>query len=188
MADRPQMLVSEFEELAKHQGETVRLEFLYGKLGVKAVPDGDHIEIVRWLARRLLPLGDELWLYPEVDLKVAKYRNGRARAAAVLAPDGSFSGQGNWVDADSVLMVVEVTSYDSDTDRRDRVEKPRAYAEAGIPIYLLIDRDTCETIVYSHPADGVYSSPMRLPFGARVELPAPVEITLDTDALKHWVR
>lgn len=120
MADRPQMLVSEFEELAKHQGETVRLEFLYGKLGVKALPDGDHIEIVRWLARRLLPLGDELWLYSEVDLKVAKYRSGRARVDAVLAPDGSFSGQGNWVAADSALMVVEVTSYDSDTDRRDR--------------------------------------------------------------------
>ncbi|WP_375336016.1 Uma2 family endonuclease [Nocardia sp. SYP-A9097] len=69
-----------------------------------------------------------------------------------------------------------------------RVEKPRAYAEAGIPIYLLIDRDTCETIVYSLPVDGVYSLPVRLPFGAQVELPAPVEIALDTAPLKNWVR
>lgn len=31
------------------------------------------------------------------------------------------------------IMVVEVTSYDADTGLRDRVEKPRAYAETGTP-------------------------------------------------------
>ena len=31
-------------------------------------------------------------------------------------------------------MAVEITSYDSDTHKRDRIEKPRAYAEAGIPV------------------------------------------------------
>ncbi|MEV5832308.1 Uma2 family endonuclease [Nocardia sp. NPDC052112] len=130
MADRPRMLSAEFEQLARHSGETVTLEFLYGKLGVKAVPDGDHAEIIRWIARQILPLRGELWLYQEVDIKVDKYRNGRARADGVLAPDGSFAGQGCWVDPDPAVMVVEVTSYDSDIDRRDRVEKPRAYAEA----------------------------------------------------------
>ncbi len=182
------MLVSEFEELARHQGEMVRLEFLYGKLGVKAVPDGDHKEVVRWLARQLLRLRDDLWLYTEVDLKVDTYRKGRARADAVLAPDDSFSGQGDWADPESALMVVEVTSYDSDTDRRDRLEKPRAYAESGIPIYLLIDRDSCETFVYSAPLNGVYSSTVRMPYGSRVELPAPVGVTLETEPLKNWVR
>ncbi|WP_442942718.1 Uma2 family endonuclease [Nocardia sp. NBC_01503] len=68
------------------------------------------------------------------------------------------------------------------------MEKPRAYAEAGIPVYLLIDRDTCETVVYSRAVSGTYSSTVRLPFGAQVELPAPVGITLDTDPLKNWVR
>ncbi|WP_067691924.1 Uma2 family endonuclease [Nocardia jejuensis] len=182
------MRVSDFEELAQHQGEAARLEFLYGKLGVKAVPDGDHREIVRWLARRILPLRDELWLYPEVDMKVESYRKGRARADAVLAPDGVYQGQGDWVDPESALMVVEVTSYDSDTTRRDRIEKPKAYAEAGIPVYLLIDRDTCETVVYSRPYNGVYSMTVRLPFGEPLELPSPVGITLDTQPLKDLVR
>lgn len=81
-----------------------------------------------------------------------------------------------------------MTSFDSDTDRRDQVEKPRAYAETGIPVYLFIDRDACEVFVYSRPVHGVYSSISRLPFGEQVVLPAPVDFTLDTEPLKEWVR
>ena len=58
-------------------------------------------------------------------------REGRARPDGSLVPADAFVGQGEWADPAPVLMVVEVTSYDSDTDRRDRVEKPRAYAETG---------------------------------------------------------
>jgi hypothetical protein len=112
-ADRPQMLVTEFEELARHAARTIegaRLEFING--------------------------------HP----------------------------------------------YDSDTDRRDRVDKPRAYAETGIPVYLLIDRDTCELKVHSRP-DGVrYETVQTLPFGKDAALPDPVGITLDTEPLKNRVR
>ena len=58
-------------------------------------------------------------------------------------------------------MKIQITSYDSDTHRRDRVEKPDGHAAAGIPVYL--------------------------PFGASVKLPAPVNITLDTEPLKELV-
>ncbi|MFD6333424.1 hypothetical protein ACFWGI_28115 [Streptomyces niveus] len=54
---------------------------------------------------------------------------GARQPDGALAPSGAFAGQGEWVDPAPVLMAVEVTSYDSDTDARDRVEKPRAYAE-----------------------------------------------------------
>lgn len=84
-------------------------------------------------------------------------------------------------------MAVEVTSYDSDTHNRDRVEKPRAYAEAGIPVYLLIDRDYLSVVVHSHPdpEDG-YRVTHTVKFGESVTLPAPVSIELDTEELKHW--
>jgi Uma2 family endonuclease len=85
-------------------------------------------------------------------------------------------------------MVVEVTSYDPDTDKRDREEKPRAYAETGIPVYLLIDRDSREVLVHTEPERGVYSNLVRRPFGKRVELPEPVGIVLDAEPLKAWVR
>ncbi|MER5356783.1 Uma2 family endonuclease [Streptomyces sp. NPDC002785] len=180
-----------FEDLARHAiraEEALRLEFVNGKLGVKAVPDGDHGRIIAWLMQICIQLGRGMWLFGEQGLHVETYRKGNARPDAVLAPLENFVGQGEWASPDGVLMVVEVTSYDEDTDRRDRVEKPRAYAETGIPVYLLIDRETCEVKVHSEP-DGVrYERVVTVPYGKAVELPDPVGIELDTEPLKNWVR
>ncbi|WP_241778603.1 Uma2 family endonuclease [Streptomyces sp. AcH 505] len=177
------------------EAEELRPELIHGKLGVKPVPDGDHGRIIQWLTRICIQAGPELWVHDQ-GLRVETYRTGHARPDGVLAPADVFVGHGEWADAGPALMVVEVTSYDSDsdsdsdsdTDRRDRVEKPRAYAETGIPVYALIDRDSCEVIVHSVP-DGVrYERSDRIPFGKAVELPAPVGIRLDTEPLMGWVR
>lgn len=190
-ADRPQMTVQEFEELAVHAARSIegaRLEFINGHLGGKAVPDGDHGRIIQWLTRICMQHRPDLWLDPAQGLAVETYHQGRARPDGCLIPADAFVGQGEWADPTPVLMVVEVTSYDSDTDRRDRVEKPRAYAETGIPVYLLIDRDTCEVKVHSRPDGGRYETVQTLPFGKQVALPEPVGIVLDTEPLKNWVR
>ncbi|MFE3934190.1 Uma2 family endonuclease, partial [Streptomyces goshikiensis] len=113
---------------------------------------------------------------------------GRAIPDAVLAPSKAFVGQGDWVDPDPILMAVEVTSWDADTHRRDHVEKPRAYAETGIPVYLLIDRAKCEVTVYSQPDGRRYESIHIVPYGSDIALPDPVGITLQTEVLKDWVR
>ncbi|AJZ85054.1 MULTISPECIES: Uma2 family endonuclease [Streptomyces] len=188
--DRPQMLPEEFEEyarLAARVAEGVRWEFINGKIGVTPVPDGDHGRIIQWLARICIQAHPDLWLHDQ-GLKVETYRNGHARPDGTLAHGDAFVGQGEWADADPALMVVEVTSYDSDTDRRDRVEKPRAYAETGIPVYLLVDREAGEVTVFSEP-DGVrYESTKTVPFGKPLTLPAPIGVTLDTEPLQGWVR
>ncbi|WP_405681541.1 Uma2 family endonuclease [Streptomyces sp. NBC_01238] len=180
-----------FEDLARHAirtEEALRLEFVNGKLGVKAAPDGDHGRIIEWLTRLCMQADPDRWLYAEQGLRIETYRKGNARPDGALARSGAFVGQGEWAGPDGVLMVVEVTSYDEDTDRRNRVEKPRAYAETGIPVYLLIDRDTCEVKVHSQP-DGVrYEQVVTVPYGKTVELPDPVGIELDTEPLKNWVR
>lgn len=191
MTDRPQMLTEEFEELARigaRVSEGLRLEFIDGKMGVKAVPDGDHDRIVLWLARICMQHRPELWLHVERGLMVEQYRSGRARPDGSFAPDDAFVGQGEWADPAPVLMVVEVTSYDSDTDGRDRKEKPRAYAETGIPVYLLIDRDNCLVSVFSEPDGQRYETVRTVPFGKDIDLPDPVGITLHTEPLKDWVR
>ncbi|OEJ33664.1 Uma2 family endonuclease [Streptomyces subrutilus] len=191
MTDRPHMLTEEFESLARigaREIEGLRLEFIDGKLGVKAVPDGDHGLIIEWLLRICIQHRPELFLYGEQGLKVQQYRAGRARPDGILAPSGFMKAQGEWVDPDPVLMVVEVTSYDSDTDRRDRIEKPRAFAETGIPVYLLIDRDSCEVSVHSEPDGRRYETVRTVPFGKDIHLPDPVGITLQTEPLKDWIR
>jgi Uma2 family endonuclease len=84
-------------------------------------------------------------------------------------------------------MTVEVTSYDSDTHRRDREEKPLGYAEAGIPYYLLIDRDDDSVTLYSDPVPGAgYRSAVKKSFGAKLTLPDPLGIELDTADLKQY--
>ncbi|MCF3964021.1 Uma2 family endonuclease [Streptomyces fuscigenes] len=166
----------------------IRLELFDGKVRTKVVPDGDHGRIIQWLTRICMQHDSQLWLHPDQGLKVEQCRKGRARPDGSLAPMDAFVGQGEWAEPGDVIMTVEVTSYDSDTDGRDRVEKPGAYAQAGIPVYLLIDRDACEVRVHSEP-DGVrYESVRVVPFGKGVELPDPVGITLDTEPLTQWVR
>lgn len=185
-SDRPQMLVEEFEELARHAPESARLEFLHGKIGVKPMPDGNHGQIVAWLNKRCMQHRPELYLFPEQGLKVEAYRKGRARPDGALAPDEYFVGKGEWSDPDGVLMAVEVTSHDRDADQRDRVEKPDGYAAAGIPVYLLVDRDLDSVTVYADPEGGVYRSVTTRAFGSVIELPDPVGITLETEKLKDF--
>jgi Uma2 family endonuclease len=178
-----------FEEIARVAArEDVYLELINGKLWEKPAPDGDHAMIIQWLTRRCIQARPELWLFAEQGLRIPSYRNGYARPDGVLAASGAMARQGEWASTEDVLLVAEVTSYDGDTDRRDRIDKPRAYAEAKIPVYLLIDRDTCEVVVHSEPDGTRYETVRRLPLGKPAELPAPVGITLDTEPLKNWVR
>ncbi|MFF5361090.1 Uma2 family endonuclease [Streptomyces scabiei] len=95
---------------------------------------------------------------------------------------------GRWSDPAGALMAVEITSHDRATDRRDRVDKPLGYAAAEIPVHLLIDRDRDHTTVtvFSEPKDGRYRRTESCAWGATVELPAPVNITLDTEKLKDY--
>jgi Uma2 family endonuclease len=185
-----QMTVEEFETIASAAPETVTLEFVNGRIGVKKAADGDHSTIVTWLARRCMQARPDLDLCHGRGLRVEAYRQGRAKPDAVLAPEAHFAGNGEWADPDGALMVVEVTSYDSDTDRRDRHEKPAAYGQAGIPLYLLIDRDSCTVTVHSGPDRhvGGYRDIHTAKFGERVVLPEPMGIELDTEILKNYVR
>ena len=188
-AAQPHLSDTLFEEIARLAlHEDVRLEFINGKMWEKPVPDGDHDTIIAWLTRICIQARPELWFFAERGMKIETYRKGRARPDGVLAPEGAYVGHKEWSPPEGTLMAVEVTSYDADADARDRLEKPRAYAEAGIPVYLLIDRDTCEVVVHSEPDGARYETVHRRPFGKQIDIPAPVSITLNTEPLKNWVR
>ncbi|MET8664874.1 Uma2 family endonuclease [Streptomyces tendae] len=101
-----------------------------------------------------------LRLHAERGLKTEAYRKGRARADGVLVPRGAFKGHGEWSAPDDALMAVEVTSWDADAARRDRVDKPDGYAAAGIPVYLLIDRESCSV---ARPGRRAPAGPVRKP-------------------------
>ncbi|MEV5932196.1 Uma2 family endonuclease [Streptomyces sp. NPDC093250] len=186
-----QLSVDMFErivEFAEREDETVRCEFINGRIALRKGTNGNHGAIIMWLVRQCMQSRPELDLSPVQGLKVESYCKGRARPDAVLAPVAHFAGQGDWAEPEGVLMTVEVTSFDSDTHDRDRVEKPQAYAESGIPVYLLIDRDHRSVLVHSDPDPVVgYRNVQKRRLGQKVVLPPPVGITFDTDDLKPYM-
>lgn len=187
--DHAQVETEDFERLASdaaRQSEGLRLELIGGRMGVKAVPDGLHTAMTMWLVRQCMQQKPQWDLHVGQGLKVESYRKGRAIPDGTLAPFGHFVRAGEWAETDGVLMTVEITSFDGDTTQRDRIDKPRAYAGSGIPVYLLIDRDTREVTVFSEPEGGTYRQRVTVSFGKQVGLPAPVGIQLDTQQLLTW--
>lgn len=63
----------------------------------------------------------------------------------------------------------------------------RAYAETGIPVFLVIDRAQASVVVYSDPDGQTYRNVQNHPVGAVVPLPAPVSAELDTEPLREWI-
>lgn len=141
-----------------------------------------------WVAMQCVQQQPELRLYRERGLRIEGYGNGRARPDGTLGRAGRFAGDGEWSSPDHILMTVEVTSHDHDTDRRDRTEKRDGYAAASIPVHLLIDRDHETLVVYSEPEKGRYRQRTTYGYGDTVPVPGPVDITLDTEELKGYAR
>ncbi|MFG2696147.1 Uma2 family endonuclease [Kitasatospora sp. NPDC048407] len=186
-SERPQMFPSQFETIAEAaERHDVTFEFVTGKLRVKPMPDGDHAEIVMWLIECCMTQRPDLRLHP--GRRVLLSGDCRTKPDAVLAHRRAFAAQGEWSDPAEVLMAVEVTSHDPHANRCDREEKPVAYAKAGIPVFLLVDREAGAVTVFSEPGGGRYGSVVTLTHGHTVEVPEPVNVTLDTEVLKEFVR
>ncbi|MFI6576108.1 Uma2 family endonuclease [Nocardiopsis sp. NPDC050513] len=163
------------------------LEFIHGRVWLHRVTDSDHSQIMAWMFRQCLIQRADCDLLQGQGLKVETYRKGQALPDGVLVPRGNFKGHKDYPDPDGVLAVVEVTSWDSDTKARDRVEKPAAYAESGIPAYVCVDRTMNAVVVYSRPLGGEYLECNAHPYGEQVAVPG-TGVTLDTDELKQFAR
>ncbi|MFD5565243.1 Uma2 family endonuclease [Kitasatospora griseola] len=185
--ERPQMFPDQFESIAEAADRRdVTFEFVGGRLRVKPMPDGDHAEIVMWLTERCLAQRPDLRLYPGRRLRLSG--DCRTKPDGVLSRRRAFVGDGEWSDPAEVLMVVEVTSQDLHARGCDREEKPVAYAKAGMPVFLLIDRVAGVVMVFSEPRGGRYESVVTLAHGHVVQLPEPVNVTLETEELKDFSR
>ncbi len=82
----------------------------------------------------------------------------------------------SWQQPDGIAMVVEITSSNPSNDRDS---KRRGYAGANIPLYLRIDRQRKETVLFSEPEKGDFATRSRRPFGEPVPLPEPFSFALE---------
>jgi len=169
----PVDILAAFEELGVPSG--YRAELIEGEIVVSPPPDGHHEQVLSRVTK-------QLHRRSATDVDVAGTKGtitptGRFIPDLATARAGLFADAEPWMPADGLLLVVEVTS---DHPNRDREQKRRGYAAAGIPLYLLVDRSRDEVVLYSAPADGDYHTRQQQPIGKGIELPAPFSFTLDT--------
>ncbi|MCE7005153.1 Uma2 family endonuclease [Kibdelosporangium philippinense] len=83
-----------------------------------------------------------------------------------------------WVPADKVLIPVEFVSTSS--RRRDRIDKPKLCAEAGIPYFMRVEIDNREVHVELFQLDdGQYRLHAKALTGQRFETEVPFPISFD---------
>ncbi|MEU9132088.1 Uma2 family endonuclease [Kitasatospora sp. NPDC048540] len=156
-----------------------KAELIEGEIVVSPPPDGDHEDTVARFARAVArQAADELYVSGGKGLRTPR---GRFIPDAAVAPVGHFRAQEPWADPAGVLLVLEVTSTNPG---KDREAKRLGYASAGIPCYLLIDRDESHATLFTDPADGDYTAHIQVPFGKPLDLPAPFSFALDTAPLR----
>lgn len=172
--------LAEFEVLERASSEEVSLELINGRIYVVPVPDGEHDEFAATIGEQIGKHSPELRLLHERGLRIPAYREGRSRVDGAVAPRGYFRGEPSWADPSGVQMIVEITSGRNRDAEVDRVEKRDAYAQAAIPVYLLVDRHRGEVTVFWEPSNGAYAQLATAKFGARLALPDPFGFELDT--------
>jgi len=180
---QPEVTLEEFEAFDAAAPEGLHVELINGRVLVTPAPDGDHDENVVFLRDQFEARDPGMRLYHERGLAVPAYRSGRARVDGAVAPRGYFRGQPSWADPAGVLLVVEVTSGSKADAEADRVDKRDAYAQAALPVYLLVDRHRGEVVVHWEPEGGRYRHSDKAVFGAKLRLPEPFGFNLDTSDL-----
>ncbi|MEV0919755.1 Uma2 family endonuclease [Streptomyces sp. NPDC049967] len=165
-----------------------RAEVDEGRICLVPPPYAHHSGIAAKVQRRLYAnLPDELEIYQTLGVHVAPLDKLYVPDLVVMPAelvDGADPEAGDPMDASEALLIVEITSKGN--AREDRTKKYRAYARAGVPMYLLIDRfDTrgAMSTLFTEPnEDGTYKRYEAVPFGKPLGLPAPFDVTLATDA------
>lgn len=172
--------------LALDTPEGFRAELIEGEIVVTPPPDGDHEDCISHIVRQVIRASRT-----DMDFsgnKGLRLRTGPGCTRNHVIPDATFAprelrlfrGAESWMPSDGVAMVVEVTST---RPHADREAKRRCYAGAGIPLYLLVDRDASSVTLLSDPGNGDYRQLCTLPFGKPLPLPEPFGFDLETSDL-----
>lgn len=158
-----------------YRAELIDLEII-----VTPPPDGNHQMAISRINR-------QIYRYASIKVDIAANKGlisptGRLIPDATVGPEGIFAGQDPWMPTNDVLLVVEVTSA---KPQRDREDKRKSYAVAGIPLYLLVDRQQSTVVLHSEPDmdTGDYLTVHSAPYGKDVQLPAPFDFALETGDL-----
>ncbi|TDD88136.1 Uma2 family endonuclease [Actinomadura darangshiensis] len=173
--------------LALDTPQGFRAELIDGEIVVTPPPLGDHERCIAKIIRQVIR-------YTATEFECACNKGLKLPGAdgqpdnhvipdiTFISPEADpFHRAASWmpVAGDGIVMVVEVTST---RPGQDREAKRTGYARAGIPYYLLVDRDEERVVLFSGPDGKDYGHTDQVPIGKTLPLPEPFGIELDTAA------
>lgn len=165
--------------------EDYRVEVIRGTIVMSPTPRVKHAGMVRKMFRQFdQQVSKDLVAEQVVSVNSAKLGEDHTVPDLVVLP-ADWEDSDEWlVPAEEVELVAEVVSVSNATS--DTVDKPKWYAEAGIPLYLLVDPRKGTWRLHSEPTEGVYSVIRDGGFGQEIPLPKPFDFTLRTDDFKVY--
>ncbi len=169
--------------LALDTPEGFRAELIEGEIVVTPPPDGEHEDYIDLILTQVKAHSRTSMQFS--GHKGLKLDSGGACPKNYAIPDATFApaslrlfrGADPWMPCEGVAMVVEVTSTRAVANRES---KRRCYARGGIPLYLLVDRDSSSLTLFSDPEGDDYLQARKGPFGNPMPLPEPFGFELDT--------
>ncbi|WP_225654099.1 Uma2 family endonuclease [Streptomyces pseudogriseolus] len=169
--------------LALDTPEGFRAELIEGEIVVTPPPDGDHEDCIGRIVTQVIRRSRTDMQFS--GNKGLKLKSGGACPKNHVIPDGTFApaelrlyrGADPWTPCDGVAMVVEVTSTKPQADRET---KRRCYARGGIPLYLLVDRETSSITLFGDTEGDEYREHRTRPLGKPLTLPESFGFDLDT--------
>ena len=181
----PTMSLIDMADFAARRLPGHRVEILGGQLIATPSADGAHAKSLTNLTLALAALhGGETSVVQAVGVWLPT--GGDEHAVPDLAVvDADFlehEVKYSCYDPAVFRLVLEVTSTNW---RNDLEQKPGAYARAGIPVYVIGDRQHGEVVVLTDPHDGEYRTRSTYKKGETFTLPETIgaKVELETDSL-----
>ncbi|KUL36521.1 hypothetical protein ADL22_24005 [Streptomyces sp. NRRL F-4489] len=176
------------------------LDQLFERLERMPVPEGYKVEIVEgtvymtpqrdvhWQCiRRVLwafedRFGRDAHLVSDVRIDFPGGDNAFCPDVALIA-DSAKKVRGRWRPQD-IQFVAEVISRG--TGMNDYGPKKHAYADAEVPVYLIVDPYVRRCRVFTHPQDGEYKRDLTVAYGEPIDLTDTVlGMTIETEHFPH---
>lgn len=164
--------------------EGSRLELIDGELVMSPAPTAGHEQSVRELTCQLAGVRYRHGWSAQTDARIRiPVTSERLIPDLALATGDAPRVSRRELAPDGVLLTAEVVS--PSTQRRDRGHKRRAYAQGGIPLYLIIDPFAGPPTVtlLSEPGPDCYAHEQVAAAGQPLRLPPPFGLSLDTARL-----
>jgi Uma2 family endonuclease len=161
--------------------EGCKVEIIEGIVTVAPPPSYAHNLTAAKLQRQLYKTLPRDWgIFQTVGLTISGKRGLYLPDLAVIPEDALISPENRLV-AGEAKLVVEITSRDN--ANHDRVGKTHGYAQAEVPLYLLLDpwhsaRPTAT--LYGEPRGGTYRTLGVIKYGETIHLPEPFDLDIDT--------